>query len=62
MGNAIGGISNNSKSILTANFHELLVKPGDTIDQVRTAYHTSAEPKPINIPERPGAKVLRLQS
>jgi hypothetical protein len=60
--NANGVASDNSKPILIANLHDLPVKPGDTIEQVRTAYHTSAEPEPINISNKPGAKVLRLQS
>ncbi|MGA3281247.1 MAG: hypothetical protein ABSD50_09710 [Smithella sp.] len=62
IGNANKKAVNSSAPISSPRFNNLLVKPGDTIDQVRSVYHTSAEPEPTDRPDKPGGKVLRLQS
>jgi hypothetical protein len=62
IGNANKKAVNSSEPISSPKFNDLLVKPGDTIDQVRSVYHTSAEPEPTDRPDKPGGKVLRLQS
>jgi tetratricopeptide (TPR) repeat protein len=45
---------------LVVGNYDVPVKLGDTIAQVRTAYQTAAEPGPVNIPGRPGAKSLLI--
>ncbi|MGD0169028.1 MAG: DUF2628 domain-containing protein [Smithella sp.] len=50
-----------SNSTPMANETErLLIKPGDTLNDVKNAYHTSAEPEPVKS-NTPGATCLRLQ-
>ncbi|HUN53958.1 MAG TPA: DUF2628 domain-containing protein [Smithella sp.] len=49
-----------SNSMPTAESGRILVKPGDTLNDVRNAYHTSAEPVPVSS-TTPGATCLRLQ-
>jgi hypothetical protein len=50
-----------SNSTPTANETErLLIKPGDTLNDVKNAYHTSAEPEPVKS-NTPGSTCLRLQ-
>jgi len=45
---------------MTNETERLLVKPGDTLKDVRNAYHTSAEPEPAG-PNLPDKTFLRLQ-
>jgi uncharacterized membrane protein len=51
--------SSNSMPMVTKP-ERLLIKPGDTLNDVKNAYHTSAEPEPTNS-NTPGATCLRLQ-
>ena len=57
--NSNKGVVNGSKHILDSGLNDLLVKPGDTIDQVRSVYHTSAQPEPTNS-IKPGSTALHL--
>lgn len=54
--------ANTSTPTSVVSIYDVPVKLGDTIEQVRTAYQTAAEPEPTNIPGRPGAKSLRMPS
>lgn len=48
--------------VAAIGFKEVLVKLGDTIEQVKTAYQTTTEPEQANIPGKPGVTALRLSA
>lgn len=54
------GAENISEPITKSGLNDLLVKPGDTIDQVRSFYHTSAQPETTNS-NTPGSTFLHLK-
>ena len=60
MGSANRKAVNNSEPISSSGFNDLLVKPGDTIDRVRSIYHTSAQPEPVKSTTS-GSTSLHLQ-
>jgi len=48
------------EAISAIQARDLPVKLGDTIGKVKSAYQTSAEPEPANIPGRPAVKLLQI--
>jgi hypothetical protein len=50
------------ETISAIHADDVPVKLGDTIEKVKAAYQTAAEPEPANLPGRPGARFLQVQS